>query len=383
MIDYVEIRNADRELIGIIDDAESIIWETAYYSTGRFEIYVRVTKQTVALLVDGNYVTRPNDRNIGIIENLHIGWTPQTGLMIVASGRFAKSLLDRRLIHSYGNNYRAKQMVLNGTVEFAVRMMLVSNIIAAFDKARNIPFIQLGEMKHIDKVILDEEGNPGSIQVGFENLLDYSDKLLQEYSLGAYMTLDKQTKRLLYHVYEGADRSVGNTAGNEPLIFSQEFDNLLSTDYKRQTSAHKTTALIAGEGEGADQFFTVTGHYSAGLNRREVFVDASSLSRTYTEETEGDGGVTVETEKTYTQAEYAALLKAEGQKDLAQRKIIETFDGMVDVMNTEKIFGKDYWVGDIITIQDKQMGKYINARILTATEVQDANGYKLAISYGA
>ena len=381
MIDYVEIRNASRELVGIVDNAESIIWESAYYGTGRFEIYVRVTPLTVQMLAVGNYVTRPNDVNVGVIENLHITWSPQSGRMIIASGRFAKSLLDRRLIYNY-KNYSITPTVSYGFVEAAVRKLVTDNIIASADSLRNIPFIRLGALQSIMKVILDESGQPGSIQTSFAGLLEYTDSLLQEYSLGAYMSLDRNTRNLLYNVIEGQDRSIGNTAGNAPLIFSQDFDNLLSSDYKYQTAALKTTALIGGEGEGTERFCTTIGHYASGISRREVFVDASSQSKTYKVESTDAAGKVTEVEKTYTDAEYAALLKAHGQQNIAQLQIVQTFDGEVDVMNSDKVYGVDYWLGDIITIQDTQISAYINTRILKATEVQDQNGYKLAISYG-
>lgn len=382
MIEYVEIRNASREVIGIIDNAESIIWEAAYYGTGRFEIYVRVTKQTVAMLSVGNYVTRPKDVNVGIIENLQIKWEPRAGRMIIASGRFAKSLLDRRLVYNY-KNYSVTPTVSSGLVEVAVRKLLNDNIIASTDSRRNIPFIKLGALRGIQQQILSEEtGEPGQVQTSFAGLLAYTDTLLQEYSLGAYMSLDRNTRDLLYNVLEGKDRSIGNASGNAPLIFSKDYDNLLSSDYKYETTALKTTALIGGEGEGTERFFTTIGHYAEGLSRREVFVDAGSQSKTYKEERVDSIGQPYEEELTYTDAEYAGLLKAHGQQTIAQLQIVQTFDGMVDVQHSDKVYGTDYWVGDIITIQDTQLSAYINTRILTATEVQDKDGYKLAISYG-
>lgn len=49
MIDYVEVRNGtSRKLIGIIDTAKSVIWETVYYGVGTFEIYVEATEKTLS-----------------------------------------------------------------------------------------------------------------------------------------------------------------------------------------------------------------------------------------------------------------------------------------------------------------------------------------------
>lgn len=381
MIDYVEIRNGHRQLIGIVDNATSVIWGSEYYGTGRFEIYVRATAQTAKLLEVENYVTRPNDVNIGVIENVNITWTPQEGRMIIASGRFAKSILDRRVIYSLSGT-SVKPTVLGGEVQMAVRHLVRSNIIASSQAYRNVSFIKLGEYSNIHKLIVDEEGKAAMLQARFEGLLSYTDSLLRDYHLGAYMRLDRDTRNLLYNVYEGKDRSMGNTAGNAPVIFSQEFDNLLSSNYTHQDTAFKNTALIGGEGEGLEQFCVLIGGSNMGLARREVFVDAKSQGKTYTEETTNEAGEAVEVERTYTDAEYTALLKAHGHQDLTQRQIVETFTGEVDVMNSDKVFGVDFWIGDIVTIYDTHLSAYINTRILTATEVQDENGYKLAITYG-
>jgi hypothetical protein len=381
MIEYVEIRNASRELIGIIDNAESIIWESAYYSTGQFEIYVKVTPLTVQLLQVGNYVTRPSDVNVGIIENLNITWTQDAGRMIIASGRFAKSLLDRRLIYRLTGT-SIQPTTSSGLVEVAVRKLVNDNIIASNISARNVPFIRLGPLQNIQKRILSETGEEGRVQTSYGGLLEHTDSLLQEYFLGAYMSLDRNTKNLLYNVIEGKDRSVGNTSGNAPLIFSQDFDNLLSSNYQYQTTALKTTALIGGEGEGTERFCVMIGEAAEGLSRREVFVDAGSQSKKYKEDSTNDKGEPIQVEKEYSDAVYADMLKAHGQQNIAQLQIVETFTGDVDVINSDKVFGKDFWIGDIITIQDTQLSAYINTRILTATEVQDTNGYQLAISYG-
>ena len=72
MIDYVEIRNASRELIGIIDSAASIIWHAEYYGTGDFEVYTACNPSTAAMLTVGNFVTKPfvSDMNIYLVHRL-------------------------------------------------------------------------------------------------------------------------------------------------------------------------------------------------------------------------------------------------------------------------------------------------------------------------
>ncbi|MGN0180131.1 MAG: siphovirus ReqiPepy6 Gp37-like family protein [Monoglobaceae bacterium] len=372
MIEYVEIRNTSRVLIGIIDTAQSIIWNSEYYGAGNFEIYVSATQNNISMLQVGNYITRPNDKNIGVIEGVRIEFSPQDGRMIIATGRFAKSLLDRRIIYNLSGT-SITPTVSSGLVEAAVRKLVNDHIIASSQSARNVSFIKLGALKNLTARIIDDSGTAAQKQTSFGNLLEYTDGLLAEYSLGAFMTLD-DSLNLVYNVFAGVDRSINNTGGNDPIIFSQDFDNLLSSTYDYQTAALKNTALIGGAGEGVDRFCVMIGVNATGLDRREVWIDANGQSRTYKDASD--------VEQTYTDAEYSSLLKTEGKQKISELQTVKTFDGAIDLTSSNLVFGTDYWIGDIITIQDVDLGIYTNTRILSATEVQDKDGYKIDIKYG-
>lgn len=374
-IEYVEIRSAaDRGLVGIVDTAKSVIWRDVYYGVGDFEVYAPCTPENVACLVAGNYVTRYDAHNVGIIEVVNVPNNEQDGRMIIAKGRFVKSILDRRIIYKL-NGRSVSPTILQGNVEAAARMLVNDNAInCAFDSGRNMPELVLGANAGTTAKIIDETGAAAQKQVTHDNLLTYTDSLLEEYGMGAYCGLNDASK-LAYTVFAGVDRSTDNTAGNAPVIFSQDFDNLLTSEYTYDTTALKNTALIGGEGEGEERFHSVVKSAAVtGLARREVFVDASGHSKTYKDETD--------TEQTLTDAEYDGQLKALGRQDLAGHTIVETFDGSIDLTNGVYQYGRDYYLGDIVTISDVDLGKYINPRILEVTEVQDENGYQINAKYG-
>lgn len=373
-IQYIEIRSAsDRELIGIIDDAKSIIWHDVYYGVGDFEVYAPCTPESVSLLIVGNYVTRYGDDNIGIIEKVNITYSVQDGRMIIASGRFAKSLLDRRIIYTL-SGYSVSPTILRGNVEDAARKLVTQNAInCTFDSGRNIAELVLGVDAGIAKTIVDASGAAADKQVTHDNLLEYTDSLLEEYGIGAKCVLNDALK-LAYTVYAGADRSADNSDGNEPVIFSQDFDNLISTTYSYDESLLKNTALIGGEGEGEARFHAIVKSSASGAARREVFVDASTSSRTYKDEN-GE-------EQTLTDSEYNGQLETVGLQAISGLAITETFDGEVDLMSGSFRYREDFSLGDIVTIQDLEIGLYINARILEVTEVEDDSGYMISIVYG-
>lgn len=371
-IELVQILDANREIIGIIDTAKSVIWHSIWFGVGDFEIYAQATEEHLQLLSIGNYVTRNNDIEVGVIESISITNSMIDGAMITATGRFAKSILDRRLIYNLTGNSN-KATVLRGKVESAARALVANNAISCtFDTRRNFPMLELGELKNIPEIIVDENGNAAEKQVSYQNLLEYSDGLLAEYNLSSVVILDDDTKKLQYIVLKGVDRSSENTEGNEPVIFSKDYDNLSDSEYLYDTAQKKNAALIGGEGEGIARFYSLIAPSDTGLDRREIFVDASSIAKKYM-----DG----ETEEEYTDAEYTAMLNTQGKQELAPLTEIESFSGTIIVTDGNYILNEDFSLGDVVTVQENSINKFINVRIVEVTEVQDENGYTVDAVY--
>lgn len=371
MIEYIEVRGIDTNVIGIVDTASSVIWHSVYFGVGDFEIHTKATPEAIALLQAGRYVTRPDKDNVGIIEKLYIPENIDEGETITASGRFAKSILDRRIIYNLTGNSN-KATILRGNVENAVREVVKNNAIACpFDSKRNISLLALGDLANIPLIIVDANGNAAEKQVSYENLLTYTDGVLEEYGIAAKCIL--KNGLFLYTVYGGTDRSIDNPDGNAPVIFSKEFDNLTASEYTYDETAEKNVALIGGEGEGVARFYSLIAKSESDLQRREIFIDASSISKKYKDEND--------VEQTYTDAQYKTMLDAKGKQDIAPLVKIETFDGVLDVTNGNYIYGRDFALGDIVTVQNNKIGIYMNVRIREALEYQDENGYAIEVKY--
>lgn len=372
-IDYVEVRDSTREVIGIVDTFGSIIWHTVWFGVGDFEIYAVASEQNLELLQKNNYVTRSDDEEVGIIEKVVINEDASTGRMITATGRFAKSILNRRLIYNLSGTSN-KATVLHGLVEVAARTLVANNAInCSFDVKRNIPILELGTLKNFTEKIVDEKGSSAYKQVSYDNLLDYTDSLLQEYNLSAKIILDDDTKKLQYVVEKGTDRSESNSNGIDPVIFSKDYDNITDSEYSYSTENKKNVALIGGEGEGLARFYALLDPVVSGLERKEIFVDASSISKSYQDEQEQ--------EQTYTDAEYTAMLKTQGKQTLKPLTDVESFEGTITVTSGNYILNRDFYLGDIVTVQENSIDKFIDVRITEVTEVQDENGYTVDAVY--
>lgn len=364
MIEYVEARNADFDVIGILDTAQSVIWHSVYYGVGDFEIYISL-QDALSVLTDARYITRPNNNEVGVIESILIADDNESGKMITIKGRFAKSLLDRRIIYNLSGTSN-KATILRGNVETNVRRLVNENAIAS----RSLGVLELGAVAGISKIIVDDNGAAAQKQVSFENLLDYTEEMLKEYGIASTMKLSGH--RLQYIIYEGADRSADNTDGNQPIVFSKEHDNLLSSEYTYNSTQEKNVALIGGEGEGIDRFCVLLGTYS-GIKRKEVFVDASSIRKTYKDDDD--------VEQTYSDSDYTAMLKAQGHQATSAMQVIEDFNGTIDITNGNWKLGVDVFLGDIVTVQDNDIGVYKNVRLGEVTEYQDQDGYTIEAVY--
>jgi hypothetical protein len=210
-------------------------------------------------------------------------------------------------------------------------------------------------------------------QVSYSNLLDYTDALLQAYEVGADLTIGAAAA-FRYRLYEGVDRS-------DIVIFSQTFDNLLSSSYTRNVVTFRSYALIGGQGEGAARILQ---EYDSapnlrGIDRAEVFVDAKDVSSKYTA---ADG-----TEKELDLATagglstYRGWLTERGKAKLAELQRVEIFEGEIDTAASSYVFGEDYNLGDRVRVQDDFLGVYITPRILKITFRQDRK-YSELVEYG-
>lgn len=358
--EYLEIRNAQLELIGIIDDAASMIWHSTYYGIGDFSVEIAKTKNALQLLRKGNFVTRYDCDDIGIIKSVESGKNAEGEKVLNVSGLFAKELVNRRLIYQLSGSTN-RPTIISGNVQTAVRELVSDNAInCPFDSKRNISILELGAVdSSINEIIVDESGKAARKQVSYQNLQVYTDELLQEYEIGARVIFTGSGK-LQYVCYKGRDLS-------ENIIFGVDFDNLIDISISENDTALRTTALVGGAGEGLERFYSLIGGNMQGLERREVFIDDSGISRTYKDE--------AETEQEYTAEVYKGLLDADAAQKLADMKESQVFACALDFNNTPYNYREHYNTGDIVMLADNELDIFMPVRILEITEVRDSGGY--------
>lgn len=365
-IPYVEVRDKNRDIIGIIEGAE-IFFEYNFHGCGEFEIFCRATPNNLALLQKDNYVTLPinadttayqieTNCNMWIIEKIQRNNSRTGGRWITASGREVKQIVDRRIVKNTSILNANKNLVSE------IKTKLFNpNLISPSDTARKIDGFVFAESE-VDSVVADDT------QVTYDNLFDYTEEVYKKYGIGAKLRFRRDTKEMIYTIYKGEDRS-------SVLVFSRGNENLLSTNYVEDWTAYKTGGMVGGEEDETTKIrkvITLT-DTATDIDRREVFVDARDLSSKYEENEQ-----TLE----YAPAVYEAMLKERGLEKISaeNNKKIE-FAGEIDVTNDRYRFNFDYYLGDVVKIRDDDFGTEILVRVSKFIKVQNDEGYKEYFEY--
>ncbi len=338
------ILDSDLEALGVIDDAESVIWTKRYFQAGEFEIYMMTTAKALGLLKIGRYVTRKDDESVGIIESLNIISNEEEGEYITAAGRFSESILGRRIIW--------QQTRLYGGFETEMYKLIRENAVAPSLADRKISVLALEEPRGIDTHI--------ECQITGDNLLTAIEEKCTIEGVGFKTRLDGDVFR--FGFYRGKDRSRGQTE-NPHVIFSDEYDTLEESSYLVETKELVNVALVAGEGEGLERRTATIGEGS-GMERYEVFVDAKDVSSNKGEISDTD---------------YLAALREKGAERLA--RMTEVFDGAI-ISEGKYAYKTDYDLGDVVTVENSRWGLSIDARIIEIIECEDETGYHVAPSFG-
>lgn len=335
------ILSADFTRIAEVDDFISFIWTTRFYTCGDFELCADISRADI--LVIGNYVQRKDDNHLGIIETIKYQMDEEHNEMIIASGRFLPSILARRVIST--------QTQISGLVAECIKALIDENAIAPTVAARQIPGLTF-----TSSVTSTEEMDA---QYTGENLLDTVSSICKTYGIGFDCTLGDNND-FDFLIYEGVDRSY-NQSENPYVIFSDQYDNLLTSEYDEDFSSYVTDVLVGGEGEGINRTMIWSAKDTqSGLNRYESFLDASSA---------------VSNDSIITQETYEAQLEGLGLEQVTE--YTTAFSGEVDFTGVE--LGKDINVGDICSVENTRWGMFINTRLVEAIESVSEDGTYSAI----
>ena len=355
------VYSSEMELQGIVEKIASLIWTRRYWSCGEFKLLVPFTEEHSRMLVKNNIIMKRGDDEAAQIRYVSITKNSQGLEEIEVQGKFLIAWIGKRIIK--------KQIITNDTTQNILYRIVRENVTNPADTARKIPDVSIATD--------DEDTESGVIDYTSEQYTNAqlaAETAAKAAKLGIRMRTDARTGAHVFSVYEGRDLTAGNTAGNAPCIFSQEFDNIVEQEYTNSVENLKTTAFVGGEEkEGVARKVAEVGGSAAGLAREEVFINATDIVQEY----EDDDG----TQVTLTDTEYLALLSARGAEELEQYAETLSFGSKINTF-ANLIYRTDYDLGDRVTCVNKRWGIRIDVRITEITETYQNNVEEIDITFG-
>ena len=361
----------------IIDTYSSNIWAKRYNEIGDCEIAIPATKDNFNKIKECKYISRADDDMVCEIKKVEIQTDEENGNKFIITGIDIKNILNQRIVENQTN--------FNGEVEDYIRKLVYDSIINPINPDRKIKNFILA-----DKVGFTEKIKE---QVTYDYVGDKIQKLCKQYGWGYKVTVNDGN--FIFALYKGKDVS-------EYVTFSQDYDNISTTDYSKDDSNIKNVALVAGEGEGVSRAVTCIGK-GKGINRHELYVDARDVSseinydeliNNYPNGKEksindviyyqvNDVNIAVLTKNDKGEVTsvklcrdvYIENLKNTGYEKMSEYTSVTSFVGEV-IVGVNYTYKQDYDLGSIVNIIN-EYGISIKVRISEIIENQDDNGYNM------
>lgn len=394
--------------LGLVNKYIALMWTSKTSEVGDFELQCPIIEENVTLLKEENLIWIGGDE-VGVIETIQNSIDGRKEMKI--QGRFIESWMDRRIIKgSYSQTAKTSTHIRN---------LIFDQAISPGDSKRKLPFLSLDDQQ-------DPLGEESSFSTSYTNLLETCQSLAQVDSLMLKIRANVPAKLLKVLVQKGVDRSIEQNI-NTPVILSTELGDILKSDYLLDLSSWDNMALIAGAGEGDKRKFEEINSELTGLARRELFVDArdiqdyeewpATIRTTVFSLEDGKTQITIETTKTnpntgekttttitkngdgtetpgvtieettvqvaFSDTVYSGMLRERGKAKLLENPKIQSFDADIRTFGTRVYeYGKDYFLGDRITMQDQQLGVQISTEISEVQQSWSEKGFQIYLSLG-
>lgn len=376
------ILNREFEAQTVIDAFESFIWTDRYSKPGDTEIYMPVEKAPMEYIKEQYFLWRKGTDRLMIIEDILITTDAEDGPHVTITGRSLESILDRRIV--------SDRTYISGNLQNGIQRLLNENAINPGDAARKIPGLHFvyNNDPRVTALTCD-------LNLLGEDLLSVVETLCEVNGLGFKVSFNEELKSMDFMLYYGEDRSY-NQEALPWVVFSYAYNNLLKSSYYESSKNLRTAAVVAGSesDDYGQEIIDVDGKPElTGLDRRELFVEASGIQRPETEvnedsirerlekrhKKESEIQAAINQAKAQAAAQdrdtYRQQLYQAGQEELAKTYITQSFEGEIEAVR-QYVFDRDFFIGDVVQVRD-QYGKEAASRITEVVMSHDLSGETL------
>ncbi|AUS03421.1 minor tail protein [Paenibacillus phage Wanderer] len=352
----IRLIDTDFNLLGEVDSYSSLKWVRRWHKPGEVELRINPFMQNANELQEDVILfkaSRPEEAVI--IKHREISIGEDGAEELIVKGSMLASLIGRRI--TYPPEGRAYDY-MNAPIETIVKQIVKHNCINSVDRERRIPgFICAPDQGRGEKI---------QFQTRYKPLAEEVEKLSLMSQMGWGVSLDIENRWYVFDMLTGRNLTADQDI-RPPAIFSTDYDNIESQSYVNSAIGHKNVAIIGGQGEGEDRKIVTVGT-STGLNRYEMFVDARDVG-------------TKEEGKTQTESEVEQMLTDRGHEKLSEVKRVESLEAKI-LTQSNLTYRKDYDLGDVVTVLNRQWGLTMNTRITEVAEVYEPSQVRIDITFG-
>lgn len=352
------LNNANKyELIGQIDEIESLLIVYKYVSVSTFTLTVPYTPQVSSYLQVNNMLTIHSPETLGVENTEPFIITTKkleesNGVVTLqVSGKNPLFWLTKRqcLLPNYGftdttPEVIAKTYVANNCAQYAPTQRQYPNLTTA-------PVQGLGD----PITFTNTEDYP--------TILDVCETVLNARNLGQNVTFNLSTQTFQYNVFEGADRTI-NQSQNSAVVFSPNLNNLQSQSYTHSISNFANVVYVYGQ--IGDTTETVIVGEASGFNRYET-----STSGTL----EQGSAVTL------TKNNYKEVFSVIGENTLVTQAETKNLIGTIQLSSDFQL-NIDFSLGDSVTYLNNEWGIQENVMIRELRLQYSTNGFIAQASLG-
>lgn len=239
----MEVYSPFLELLGLLEIQNSIMWESKAFSAGSFTLNSLITEESKTLLVPENIIWIAGD-DAGIIEYVQQE-TGEDGPYITVKGCNLTGALGRYILWGPYN--------LTGPVPEIMRRLVdnccIHPTLGDFPETRIIPNLVLSDEIAASGPSIRSQKTGG-------NLLDTLEELGTAYGVPFGVRFNPAVPCMEFWARYGVNRSIHQDSV-EPVFYSTELDDVLSSEYSYNAQNWRNVALVAGEGEGNDRVMVI------------------------------------------------------------------------------------------------------------------------------
>lgn len=355
----IRILDINMNIQAEIDNYESMFFTRTWHGIGTIELRMNRYKKYAETLLKDNLILVGNDMNkVFIIKHREIeldekGKNTENWLI---KGLALKSIVGQRItIPPPHTAYDNK----TGSYETVMKHYINNHLVNPSDAKRKIPQLYIApDLQRGGNVVYSSR---------FKSVADEISTLSLSSGLGWDVILDLVEKQWVFDVVEGRNL-VATQSVNPPVIFSPQFESLKNLQYVQSDLNYKNVGIVAGQGEGIDRRVIEVGSFS-GLNRHEIFIDARDIEEVG------------EDEQPILEQQIIQALTDRGQQRLNEMVQEEYLEGQI-LTNSPFIYQKDYDLGDVVTIQNKDWGVTLDSRITEIKEIYETTGFGIEATFG-